>query len=420
MGPRDPNSDEEFFQFERRLLSMFEDRAWDQRVMARSEQRLRQTMAATAKPSRRWRSSAAGVIAAVALLGVAMLTAAVHGGVIHLGTTASTSKPQPTVTTSLGTPAPESCRLPVTTDDTQGRFAHGFVNFPDGNYVPDSSAAGRYATYDAPLKRWIPYSLKVELQAYQTLAPDGRTFVYVSGAPVGPGPYRGDTAIHLVDLVGSEGDRVIWKNAKDDATILGYSERGVVFMVHARPTPVGTRVDVDTAALGHWLLKPADGSLKRISMPQGPTPPNIAAGPYFWTTRWPKNQLVRIDLQTGAEQPWHDMNEFEATHGPAGNILGFDNQYRPIYRFGSRDPGVANKVVLLSAPDQAVVIYSGHQGDATGFDPTQAIGDAHGIWFGNFFNSTVWLYHAGTLERIPVLGLPQGSASIIDLAGSCS
>jgi hypothetical protein len=114
------------------------------------------------------------------------------------------------------------------------------------------------------------------------------------------------------------------------------------------------------------------------------------------------------------------MNEFEPTHGAAGNILGFDNQYRPIYRFGSRDPGVANKVVLLSAPDQAVVIYSGHQGDATGFDPTQAIGDAHGIWFGSFFNSTVWLYHHGTLEKIPVLGLPQGSASIIDLAGSCS
>jgi hypothetical protein len=364
----------------------------------------------------------AGVVAVmVAGLGVALVTAAVRGGLIHLGSTASTAKLKPAVKTSLGTPAPErSCRLPVTTDDTQGRFAHGFVNFPDGNYIPDTSAAGRYATYDAPLKRWIPFSLKVELQAYQTLAPDGRTFVYVSGAPVGPGPYHGDTAIHLVDLVGSEGDRLIWKNAKDDATILGYSELGVVFMVHARPTPVGTRVDVDTAALGHWLLKPADGSLKRISMPQGPTPPNIAAGPYFWTTRWPKNQLVRIDLQTGAEQPWHDMNEFEPTHGAAGNILGFDNQYRPIYRFGSRDPGVANKVVLLSAPDQAVVIYSGHQGDATGFDPTQAIGDAHGIWFGSFFNSTVWLYHHGTLEKIPVLGLPQGSASIIDLAGSCS
>src|SRR5260370_20205852 len=102
--------------------------------------------------------------------------------------------------------------------------------------------------------------MKVAFQAFQTLSPDGRTFVYVSGSPVGPGPYHGDTAIHLVDLVGGESDRVIWKNAKDDATILGYSELGIVFMVNARPTPVGTRVDVDVAALGHWLLNPRDGS----------------------------------------------------------------------------------------------------------------------------------------------------------------
>jgi hypothetical protein len=422
MGRNEPTSEEQLLQVERRLLSIFEDRTADQEVMARSERRLRHAMAAAARPARRWRSSVAGVTALmVALFGVAMLTAAVHGGLIHLGTTTSTAKPQPTVTTSIATPAPPlSCRLPVRTDDTHGQYSHGFVNYPDGAYVPDTTVAGRIATYDAPLKRWIPFSMNVAHQAYQALSPDGRTFLYVSGSPVGPGPYHGDTAIHLVDLVGGQGDRVVWKNALDDATILGYSEVGVVFMVNARPAPLGTRVDVDAAALGHWLLNPADGRLTKISMPQGPQPPNMAAGPYLWTTRQPKNQLVRIDLQTGAEQPWHDMREFEPTHGPAGNIIGFDNQYRPIYRFGSRDPGVAYKVVLLSAPDQAVVIYTGHQGDATGFDPTQAIGDAHGIWFGNFFGSAVWLYHAGTLDRVRVNGLPQGSASIIDLAGACS
>jgi hypothetical protein len=354
-------------------------------------------------------------------LGVTLVTAAVRGGLIHLGSTASTAKPKPPVKTSLGTPAPErSCRLPVTTDDTQGRFAHGFVNFPAGNYLPDTSAAGRYATYDAPLKRWIPFSLKVELQAYQTLAPDGRTFVYVSGAPVGPGPYHGDTAIHLVDLVGSEGDRLIWKNAKDDATILGYSELGVVFMVHARPTPVGTRVDVDAAALGHWLLNPADGSLRKISMPQGPAYPNVAAGTFFWTTRFPNNQLVRIDLRTGAEEVWQDMRQFQTGQGQDGQLLGFDGQYHPIFRFGSRDQGVAYSVVLLAGPGRPVVIYSGHQGDAIGFDPTNAMGDARGIWFGSFERSLIWLHHAGTLEKHPVNGLPQASASIIDLAGSCS
>jgi hypothetical protein len=150
MGRNEPNSDEQLLQFERRLISIFEDRAGDQETMARSERRLRQAMA-VAKPARRWRSSVAGVVAVmVAGLGVALVTAAVRGGLIHLGSTASTAKPKPAVKTSLGTPAPErSCRLPVTTDDTQGRFAHGFVNFPDGNYLPDTSAAGRYATYDA-------------------------------------------------------------------------------------------------------------------------------------------------------------------------------------------------------------------------------------------------------------------------------
>ncbi len=422
MGPRNPNSEEQLLQFERRLLAMFEDRAGNQDVMARSERRLRQAMVSAATPARRWRSSVAGVSAVtVALFGVAMLTAAVHGGLIHLGPTTSTAKPQPTVTTSIATPAPpRSCRLPVRTDDTYGHYSHGFVNYPDGAYVPDSTVAGRIATYDAPLKRWIPFSMNVAYQAFQSLAPDGRTYVYVSGSPVGPGPSRGGTAIHLVDLVGGGGDRVIWKNDIDDATILGYSELGVVFMVGSPPTPVGTRGNVDAAALGHWLLNPADGSLRKISMPQGPTPPNIAAGPALWSSRLPNEQLVRIDLRTGAVEAWLDMRQFQPANGPAGELLGFDSQYHPIFRFGSRDPGVAYKVVLLSAPDQPVVIYSGHQGDATGFDPTQAIGDAHGIWFGNYFNSAVWLYHAGTLDRVPVNGLPQGSASIIHLAGSCS
>jgi hypothetical protein len=48
------------------------------------------------------------------------------------------------------------------------------------------------------------------------------------------------------------------------------------------------------------------------------------------------------------------------------------------------------------------------------------MGDARGIWFGSFERSVIWLHHAGTLEKHPVYGLPQASASIIDLAGSCS
>jgi len=423
VGRNEPYSEEELLQFERSLLSLVEDRVRDQDVMARSELRLRRAMAAAPKRARRWRWSMAGVMAiTVALVGVGMLTAAVHGGLIHFGTTASTAKPQPTVTTNVATPAPErSCQLPVRTDTAQGLdTAHGFVNFPDGNYVADRTVPGRNATYDAPLKRWIPFSLKVSLQAFQTLSPDGRTFVYVSGSPVGPGPSRGGTAIHLVDLIAGGGDRVIWKNDIDDATILGYSDLGVVFMVNAPPTPVGTRVNVDAAALGHWLLNPADGSLRTIAMPQGPSYPSIAVGSFFWTTRFPNNQLVRIDLRTGAEETWQDMRQFEPATGAAGQLLGFDSQYHPIYRFGSRDPGVAYKVLLLSAPNQPVVIYSGQQGDATGFDPTEAIGDAHGIWFGNFLNSAVWLYHAGKLERIPVHGLPHGATDIIDLAGACS
>jgi hypothetical protein len=421
MPPSEPTSEEQLLKFEGRLLTLFEDRALEEEVMARSERRLRQVMAPAVKPARRWTPTVAGVLAVtMAGLGVALLTAAIRGGLIHLGSTASTPKPQPTATTNLVTPTPErSCRLPVRTDDTHGLYAHGFVNFPAGAYVADGTVTGRYVTYDAPLKRWIPFDLNVANRAFQTLSPDGRTLVYVSGSPAGPGPSRGGTAIHLVDLVGG-GDRVIWKNDLDDATIVGYSELGVVFMVDAPPTPVGTRGNFDAAALGRWLLNPADGSLRKMPMAQGPTPPNVAAGTYLWTTRFPNNQLVRIDLRTGAEEVWQDMRQFEPAHGPAGQLLGFDNQYHPIYRFGSRDPGVAYKVVLLSAPDQPVVIYSGQQGDATGFDPTGAIGDAHGIWFGSFFNSEVWLYHAGTLEKIPVRGLPGGSASIIDLAGRCS
>ena len=415
--------EQELLRFERRVRSLLEDPSRDQEVMKRSEERLREAMTTSPKRHRRWRSSLAGAMAiATAGLAVAMLTSAVHTGLIHLGSTAPKTTAHPTaIATQTPPPLPPSCRLPVTTDvpaRTGDSYSHGFVTYPGGAYVADQTVPGRSLAYDVLLGRWLPFSTGVALQSsFPTLSPDGRSFVYVAGIPVGPGPARGGSSIHVVDLVGG-GDRVIWRNNVDFAQIFGYTELGIVFGSYAPPTPVGTKGSVDAAALGDWLLNPVDGTLRKISIPVGE--PYTATGTSVWWVNPVGSQLVRTDLRTGAADVWLSFGPFQTVRGQSPQLVGFDNQYHPVLRFGSRDPGVAYSVVIVVAPNKPVVIYSGHQGDATDFDPTEAYGDGRGIWFGNFFNSIVWLYHGGILEKIQVSGLPLGSKSNIDIAGPCS
>jgi hypothetical protein len=105
--------------------------------------------------------------------------------------------------------------------------------------------------------------------------------------------------------------------------------------------------------------------------------------------------------------------------------FGNDSQGRTLYRIGSRQPGDQEWVFYESGPGQRVTIYKGHQGDATGFDPGQPLGDGRGIWFGDYETRGLWYWDlASGLHKIPVKGLPAqlpgpNSAVYVNPAGPC-
>jgi hypothetical protein len=400
----------ELLAFERRIQSLFDEAASDRDVMKRNEERVHRAIDQGPVRPRRWKSVAGALAIATAGLAIALLTAAVHSRLTQPSSPASTTKTKAILRSSVATEAPlGSCRLPVTTDAERGFYSHGFVDFPTGAYVADQSSGGRSRIYDRQLERWIPFSSPF---AAQWPSPDGRTLAYETA--FGRLSLNGDGGdIHLVNLASGQ-DHVIWSNRVDRAYLAGYSEAGIVFFVVSAES--GT---ADTAAIGTWVINPADGSLKMLSSSDESV--IGVAGRWAWWLDEVAWQLFRVDLQTGAKELWMNVLQFRAQNNYNGGIvlIGFDQQRNPVIRIGSRDPGTAYTVFVLTAPNQRRVIYAGHQGDATDFDPTGAVSDGQGIWFGNFDNSAIWLLRDSTLTRVPVHGLPHEAAAMA-VVGPCS
>jgi hypothetical protein len=145
--------------------------------------------------------------------------------------------------------------------------------------------------------------------------------------------------------------------------------------------------------------------------------------------------LWLIDPQTGAatQQPAAIPFETGPTKLPgegqngsfAVGSFGTDSQGRTLYWIGSRQAGDQEWVFYESAPGQRVTIYKGHHGDATGFDPFEAMGDGRGIWFSDYETRGLWYWDpASGLHKIPVKGLPTqlagpNSSVYVNPAGSC-
>jgi len=81
--------------------------------------------------------------------------------------------------------------------------------------------------------------------------------------------------------------------------------------------------------------------------------------------------------------------------------------------------------IVAKAPGQRVTIYKGTQGDTTGFDPFQAIGDGSGIWFSDYEIHGLWYWDPSSgLHKIVVKGVPgqlagPNSSAYVNPAGSC-
>ena len=144
---------------------------------------------------------------------------------------------------------------------------------------------------------------------------------------------------------------------------------------------------------GHWLINPDTGN---ASSEASQSPARLT-------------QLPTDPLQNGG----FGYASFGASfHG------------HPIYEIGTREQGSPEIVLYETAPGQRVIIYQGHHGDATNFDPLFGFDDPSGMWFTDY-SGNLWRWEpGGTLKKAMVTGLPgllpgPNSGRYISPAGTC-
>jgi hypothetical protein len=294
---------------------------------------------------------------------------------------------------------PSNCRLPVVVllegrpPQPQLKTEAGFVDTRSGQYTKDGSASvaglpgGGFSgtslkpsqpsapvQYSDALRRWLPVGSS-------SLAPDGRSYVWVRLVPEGSNSSNFQKAeLHRYD-VASATDRTLWTYA-GSIYVSRWDASGML---------------VTTAPLGGgaglwWLVDPRTGTADQTDGRADPTR----------FTRLPDDPQERGGFVAGSD--------------------GRDAQGHTLFRIGSRTSGAQEWVFFETAPGQRVTIYRGKQGDATGFDPYGATGDATGIWFGDYSGHTLWHWQQDTgLKKITLTGVPSSANSDVYVkpAGPC-
>ncbi len=424
MSDEKTRDDNDLTQLEQRLLSAFQDPVTDAKVMARTHRRLRQVMVRGAKPSRRRLAPAFGPIAATLAL---LMVAGVVGWrlVVQRATTAGAVNASPTAkTVPNGAVAdPLNCNLPVAVllqagPPGQQRQEVGFIDTHSGRYAKDGSASvaglpgggsGAVAnkpaqpstpvSYSASLRRWLPVG-------GESTAPDGRSYLWVrllpEGSGYGPNNFQ-KAELHVYDVASST-DRTLWIYP-GSISVFGWDASGILL----ETTPPNVRLIPQPGMPIWWLIDPQTGSATQQA---------IARGQYPRLTELPGDPRNQNGLFVYS-----------------GFARGAKFQGHPLFRIGSRDPGSAVWVFYETAPGQRVTIYRGVQGDAftpseqsnaTSFDPSVALSDATGIWFGDYSGRELWRWQpASGLQKVLLSGLPSPIAGpphsyvFVDPAGPC-
>ena len=296
---------------------------------------------------------------------------------------------------------PLNCRLPVVVMGESGPPGQlvtepGFVDTHTGQYVKDGSASiadlpggafegtdvkpSRPAAavwYSASTRRWLPVGNSM-------IAPDGHSYLWVRLLPQGSNIVNFKTAeLHRYDLTTAR-DHLLWSYA-GYINVHRWDASGILLDTDP-PPPAGGNVIL-------WLIDPGTGMA--AEQPQTPG----------------SGGLTKL--------PGEGLNGFSY------EIFGADAQGRPLYRIGSRQSGDQEWVFYESAPGQRVTIYKGTQGDTTGFDPFQAMGDGSGIWFSDYERHGLWYWDPSSgLHKIVVKGVPgqlagPNSSGYVNPAGSC-
>ena len=190
--------------------------------------------------------------------------------------------------------------------------------------------------------------------------------------------------LHRYDLTTSS-DHLLWSYAAF-INVHRWDASGILLDTEPPPPAGGTVIQ--------WLIDPQTGSA---------------------------TQQPAATFSTGPTQLPGDVRNGGVSLGS----FGTDAEGRTIYRLGSRQPGDQEWVFYESAPGQRVTIYKGRMGDATGFDPLQAMPGGRGMWFSDYGSRGLWYWDPATgLRKVVVKGLPLSLAGAnagvyVNPAGPC-
>jgi hypothetical protein len=328
------------------------------------------------------------------------------------------------------------CFLPVTFFTDPGNsptFSAGFLQYPSGvlqaaNTItlkaPSSPFYFLGATYDRSVARWLPVP-------QDAISPDGLTFAYAD-YDLPPSPTAGMAGeqlphaagalattgrVHVVDA-SSGADRILFAGSPT-YELVGFTAAGI-YLAEVTLTMDGQFLN------GLYLLNPAGGT------PQ-PVPGGTHAldrfgwevvGGAAWGTDYSTgggiqagNQLVRLDLKTGAVQEWLTRPE-----GVGVGLIGLDSQGEPLVVLygsgysstGSPSPVVPTEVWILSGPDAGKSVYQ--NSDATASFPSgPAYADNHGVWLDGNGPGAVFHYDPQAGFR----SVPVPVAAGVRVGGTC-
>ena len=338
------------------------------------------------------------------------------------------------------TPAPTApsgqCYLPVLF--WSGNAASGvsarFFEYPGGAMGGSTTAikppASPFyfsgATYDRVAGRWLPVPA-------DAISPDGWSVVYVdydlpppptsgmfnSGSPKAAGGLATEGQIHVVDLH-TGADRILFQGSPT-YEVVGFTSAGIYL------AEVGITMDGEFSS-GLYLLDTAGGTPRAVPGGSHSTDRSgwAVVGGAAWSTDYssggglqPGNQLVRLDLKTGAVQVWSTQPE-----GVAASLIGLDSSGDPLMltyssgysSTGSPPPDVPVEVSVMSAPGTGKVVYRNTQPGAS-LPAGPSFNDSNGLWLSGAPAGEVWL--DSTQSGFGTVAVPTGGLNV-SAGGTCA
>jgi hypothetical protein len=293
-----------------------------------------------------------------------------------------------------------SCRLPVylSSANTGGFLTvpgYAFTPVPDKTFTGEAKGPEKHWSYDAQNHRWLPVD-------HRMISPDGKWWAYAT-----PLPPAVSASFHVVDRHGS--DRTVWFGS-GYLFALGWTKGGAAF-VHIGPSPEHRTeyllVDASTGRLRSLAPIGGDPFATDASGLWGTR--NVPIGPQSDMREPIRSTVIHANIDTGTTVTWWDQ-----TRPPAGIILGFDQDHQHPILALIPTPSGPLRYVRLTSPNTAEEITG--DAEAAAFGPVSVLGDAPGIWFGDY-KSAVWLWQEGKgLTRVAQV---QTQTEAVVIAGPC-